>query len=134
MRARILDDQYAQAGVWDPSKIRILPFLPAFLNPPKVETTPQEQHDAVQRRIPRGSSRARPGFTRRTEVYVQDPRGTGKAINAADRASMESSLSALRRRSSKVSPAPASPTLDGLRRYSVPPVYGKPGESSSAGK
>lgn len=119
-----MGDHYARAGVWDPSKIRIYPFLPAFLNPPKVEKTVQQQHETIQRRIPRGHSGVRKSFNRRTEVYVTDPRGTGKAINTEDRATVDSSLGELRKRS-KDPNGLSKATLDHLRRYSRPPVYGK---------
>jgi hypothetical protein len=119
VRARVLDDEYARASAWDTSSIKIYPFLPAFIKPQAQTPTMKEQQEAVTRRTPYGVSPRRAKMIARNEVFINDPRSTGAALNKQDRDSLGHSLSALR----KGGTVQRKATLDNLRRQSTPPRY-----------
>lgn len=122
VRKRVLQDEYVQAGAWDPTSIKIYPFLPAFFQPQAEQSSVKEQMDEIDRRTPRGVSQSRARLIRRNEVFIKDPRTSGAALNKADRATIQGSLRELRRTGGqKLGPRKA--TLDNLRKYSVPPMY-----------
>lgn len=79
----------------------------------------KEQMDVISRRTPRGISQSRARTIKRNEVFVNDPRGSGAALNKEDRASIGRSLGELRRDHSGMRKA----TLGSLRKSAVPPVY-----------
>jgi len=122
VRSRVLQDEYVQAGAWDPTSLKIYPFLPAFFQPQAEKSSVKEQMDLIDRRTPRGVSQSRAKLIRRNEVFIKDPRTSGAALNKADRAIIKGSLSELRRKGGE-SAGPRKATLNNLRKYSVPPMY-----------
>lgn len=122
VRKRVLQDEYVQAGAWDPTSLKIYPFLPAFFQPQAEQSSVKEQMDVIDRRTPRGVSQSRAKLIRRNEVFVKDPRTSGAALNKADRATIKGSLSELRRTGGEMA-GPKKATLNNLRKYSVPPMY-----------
>lgn len=122
VRSRVLQDEYVLAGAWDPTSLKIYPFLPAFFQPQAEQSSVKEQMDVIAKRTPRGISQSRAKLIRRNEIVVNDPRSTGAALNKADRATISGSLSELRRTGGQA-PGPRKATLNNLRKYSVPPMY-----------
>ncbi|PWN31786.1 uncharacterized protein FA14DRAFT_162667 [Meira miltonrushii] len=122
VRQRVLQDEYVLARAWDPSSLKIYPFLPAFFQPQAEQSSVKEQMDVIDRRTPRGISQSRAKLIRRNEVFIKDPRTSGAALNKADRATIQGSLSELRRVGGERA-GPRKATLDNLRKYSVPPMY-----------
>lgn len=111
-----------QASVFDPSKIRIFPFLRSF-NEQSVQVGNAAIGDTqpVSIRRPRGESTVKASLNSRGEVYVKDPRASGKTINTMDRKSAENTLGHLRRNPSGPNLKQQSQhTLDSLRKQ--PPL------------
>lgn len=97
-----------RAGVFDPSKIRIFPFLRA-INQQSVTVG----NESVGKTQP-VSTRS---LNKRSEVYVKDPKASGKALNEGDRRTTESTLGHLRSSQSK---RQRTATLDNLRKSPRP--------------
>ena len=118
MRSRLMRDEYVQAGVFDPSKIRIFPFLRslneqslAVGNESVGETKP------VSTRRPLGESSVK-SSNQRSEIYVKDPRASGKSLNINDRRSSENTLGHLRSNQTRQK---KTVTLDNLRKSPILP-------------
>lgn len=129
-----MQDEYVQAGVWDPSKLRILPFLRAAVA--SASESQATGHPAVGklkpvgRRAPKSESKVKRSIHSRDEVYVQDPRNSGLGIRQRDHQSFEekedttkASLGDLRSQQNKK--APKNVTLGSLREDTdkTPPAY-----------
>ncbi|UZJ56832.1 hypothetical protein CBS101457_006152 [Exobasidium rhododendri] len=96
VRSRLNQDEYVRAGVFDPSKIRIFPFLRSLTEQSvSVGNEAVGATKAVSTRKPSSESAVKSSNQRR-EVYVVDPKESGKALNADDRRSTESTLGHLR--------------------------------------
>lgn len=107
-----------QASVFDPSKIRIFPFLRSF-NEQSVQIGNVAIGDTqpVSIRKPRGESTVKTSLNSRGEVYVKDPRASGKTINTSDRKSAENTLGHLRNNQSSQQRMQQQPhTLNNLRK------------------
>lgn len=125
-----MQDEYVQAGVWDPSRLRIVPFLRAVVA--SSHESKAAGHPAVgrlapiSRRSPKGESKIKRSLMAREEVYVSDPRASGLGIRQDDRQSAartKASLGELRSQQDKKTGKGI--TLGSLRKGAdkTPPVY-----------
>jgi hypothetical protein len=96
VHARLEQDEYFRAGVFDPSKTRVFPFLRAALGEPATKPVVKEDISLLSIRRPKGESSIKVSQTNRKEVFVKDPRASGKGMNTADRVSIENTLGHLR--------------------------------------
>lgn len=123
VRERLERDEYSQAGVFDPSRTRIFPFLRS-LNEQSIAVGNEAVGDLhpVSSRRPKGESTVKSSLRSRKEIYVKDPRGSGLSLNSGDRKSAQNTLGHLRSTQKKIVPQPTTVTLDNLRKNpSMPP-------------